>query len=180
MAKIQSIPSRVVYYLTGFFGNGVFNVYTPYIREIINRLKFKFLSGNGETRLRNEILENLDKSKREKKRKGKIDGQVSSFNPLFRFIQSFRTIFPIISRISKHSCHPSVIDSRHSTQRDNSLLSFVEATSLIGLTRKYSGGGSRRAGPLLLTSAMQFRIRFPRVEIHPNGGERDIIAARIV
>lgn len=99
MAKVQSIPSRVVYYLTGFFGNGVFNVYTPYIREIINRLKFKFLSGNGETRLRNEILENLDKSKREKKRKGKIDGQVSSFNPLFRFIQSFRTIFPIISRI---------------------------------------------------------------------------------
>lgn len=48
MAKVQSIPSRVVYYLTGFFGNGVFNVYTPYIREIINRLKFKFLSGNGE------------------------------------------------------------------------------------------------------------------------------------
>lgn len=48
MAKVQSIPSRVVYYLTGFFGNGVFNVYTPYIREIINRLKFKFLSRNGE------------------------------------------------------------------------------------------------------------------------------------
>lgn len=157
MAKLQSIPSRVVYYLTGFFGNGVFNVYTPYIREIINRLKFKFLSGNGETRLRNEILENLDKSKREKKRKGKIDGQVSSFNPLFRFIQSFRTIFPIISRISKHSCHPSVIDSRHSTQRDNSLLSFVEATSLIGLTRKYSGRGE------LVPSSLRVRCNFVSV-----------------
>lgn len=82
---------------------------------------------------------------------------MSSFNPLFRFIQSFRTIFPIISRISKHSCHSSVIDSRHSTQRDNSFLSFVEATSLIGLTRKYSGRGE------LVPSSLRVRCNFVSV-----------------
>lgn len=102
MAKIQSIPSRVVYYLTGFFGNGVFNVYTPYIREIINRLKFKFLSGNDETRLRNEILENLDKREREKKGKEKLTGKCRvltpssvSFNPYFSdYFAHFQAFLP--------------------------------------------------------------------------------------
>lgn len=127
MAKIQSIPSRVVYYLTGFFGNGVFNVYTPYIREIINRLKFKFLSGNGETRLRNEILENLDKREREKKGKEKLTGKCRvlipssvSFNPsglFFRLFRAFPSILAILPSSTPDTRHREIIRSFPSSKR---------------------------------------------------------------
>lgn len=72
-----------------------------------------------------------------------------SFNPSGLFFRLFRA-FPSILAILLSST-PDI------RQRDNSFLSFVEATSLIGLTRKYSGGGE------LVPSSLRVRCNFVSV-----------------
>lgn len=119
----------------------------PYIREIINRLKFEFLSGNSAS----SETKSLQRTKREKEREKeeKIVEKKCFNSPSFvssKLSGLFYQLFRAFPSILLASCHASV-SSIPDTERERvSFLSFVEATSLIGLTQKYSGGGEMTKG----------------------------------
>lgn len=102
----------------------------PYIREIINRLKFEFLSGNSAS----SETKSLQRTKREKEReKEEKIVEKKCFNSpsfvSFKLSGLFYQLFRAFPSILLASCHPSV-SSIPDTKREREVRSFPSSKRL--------------------------------------------------